>query len=126
MAYVRDVMEKEIFAGKSNDSIQKISKVLTERKMSNIPITNEQDELVGIVSEQDILRAMEYENFINKIANDIMTKKVLSVKENDSLEYVSKIFTEHPYRRLPVTRNKKVVGSITREDIISSFMSDYY
>ncbi|NQU95096.1 MAG: CBS domain-containing protein [Candidatus Omnitrophica bacterium] len=126
MAYVRDVMEKEIVTGKSSDSIQKISKVLTEKKMSNIPIMGEQDELVGIVSEQDILRAMESENFINKIANDIMTKKVLSVKENDSLEYVSKIFTEYPYRRLPVTRNKKVVGSITREDIISSFMSDYY
>ena len=126
MACVRDIMKKEIVAGKNNDSVQKISKVLTEKNMSNIPIINEQDELVGIVSEQDILRAMESENFINKIAIDIMTKNVLSVKENDSLEYVSKIFTEQPYRRLPVTRDKKVVGSITREDIISSFMSDYY
>ena len=126
MAYVRDIMKKEIIAGKESDSIQKISKMLTERNMSNVPIINGEGELIGIVSEQDILRAMESKNFINKVANDIMTKKVLSVKENDSLEYVSKIFTEHLFRRLPVTRDKKVVGSITRDDIISSFMSDYY
>ncbi len=126
MAYVRDVMKKEIIVAKINDRIQQISKILTEKKISNIPVINEKNELVGIVSEQDIIRVMDSENFMNMTAKDIMTKDVLSVEENDSLEYVSKIFTERPFRRLPVIRAKKVVGVVTREDIISSFMSDYY
>ena len=126
MAYVRDIMKKEIVTAKAKDNIQKISKVLIQKKINNIPVINEKDELIGVVSEQDIIRAMESENFMKMTAKDIMTKKVFSVKENNSIEYVSKIFIERPYRRLPVTRNKKVVGTITREDIISNFMSDYY
>lgn len=126
MAYVKDIMKKGIITAKIDDNIQKISKILSEKKISNIPVINKTDELAGVVSEQDIIKAMESEDFAKMAAQDIMTKNVLSVKENDSLEYVSKIFIEHPYRRLPVTRDKKVVGSVTREDIIQSFMSDYY
>ena len=126
MAYVRDVMKKGIMAAKLNDSVQHISKLLTGKNISNLPVINEKHELVGVVSEQDIIRALESDDFMEKTARDIMTKNVLSVKENDSLEYVAKVFTDKPYRRLPVTRGRKVVGVITRDEIISSFMSDYY
>lgn len=126
MAYVRDVMKEEIVAIKLEDNVQKISRILSKKKISNIPVINESNELKGVVSEQDIIRAMESEDFMNKKARDVMTKDVVSVKESDPLEYVSKIFMEKPYRRLPVTRDNKVVGSITREEIIQSFMSDYY
>ena len=126
MAYVRDMMKKNIAVAKTNDSIKRISRILRERNISNIPVVNSTGELVGIVSEQDIIRAMESEDFMKMAAKDIMTTSVLSVKENDHVEYVSKIFVERPYRRLPVTKNKKVIGIITREDIISNFMSDYY
>ena len=126
MAYVRDMMNKNIAVAKTNDSIKRISRILRERNISNMPVVNSAGELVGIVSEQDIIRAMESEDFMKMTAKDIMTTSVLSVKENDHVEYVSKIFVERPYRSLPVTKNKKVIGIITREDIISNFMSDYY
>jgi len=126
MAYVRDIMKKDIIAAGTEDLITEISKILTDKKMSNIPIVNQKGELVGVVSEQDIIKSMGREDFMKMTAKDIMTKDVLSVKENDCIEYVSKIFTEKPYRRLPVVRNKKVVGIITRDDIISSFMGHYY
>ena len=126
MPYVRDVMETEIVVAKERDNIRHLSKVLTSKNISNIPITDSRGALIGVVSEQDIIRAMESEKFLKITAGDIMTKSVMSVKENDSLEYVSKIFVEHPFRRLPVTRGKKVVGSVTRDNIINTFMADYY
>jgi acetoin utilization protein AcuB len=126
MAYVRDVMKKESVTAKVTDGVKHISKILARKKISNMPVVNAKNELVGIVSEKDIIRAMEAEKFLSMKALDIMTTNVLSVKESDSLEYVSKIFIGKPYRRLPVTRDKKVVGVITREEIIKSFMNDYY
>lgn len=126
MAYVRDVMEKDIVTAKMNDPVREIGKILTEKNISNMPVTDEKGNLVGIVSEQDIIKTMYSENFAKMKAQDIMTKDVLSVKENDPLEHVSNIFIKHPYRRLPVTSDNKVVGIITREDIIKNFMSDYY
>jgi len=124
--HVRDVMKKDIIVVKAHESVQHISKMLTEKNISNIPVIDAKGKLVGVVSEQDIIKAMGSDKFMKLSAKDIMTKNVLSVKENDPLEYVSKIFMEKPYRRLPVTRNKKVVGVITREEIIQSFMSEYY
>ena len=126
MPYVKDILKEELVVAKQSEKIVKISKVLTQKKISNIPIIDEQSKLVGIVSEQDIIKAMGSDKFMEMTAKEVMTKNVLSVKENDSLEYVSKIFTEHPYRRLPVVKNGKVVGIITREDIIQSFMNHYY
>ena len=126
MAYVRDVMKKNPITAKVNDRIPQISKILTEKNISNMPVVNARDELIGVISEQDIIRAMGSEDFMQLTAKDLMTKKVLSVREDDCLEYVSKIFIEYSYRRLPVTRGKKVIGVVTREDIISSFMNNYY
>ena len=126
MAYVRDVMKKEVVTAKMNDDIKQISKILKEKNISNMPVISADGTLVGIVSEQDIIKKMQSENFMKLTAKDIMTKDVVSVKENDHIEYVSKIFIEHAYRRLPVTKDERVVGVITREDIISNFMSDYY
>ena len=126
MAYVRDIMKKEIVTAKLSDNIKQISKILKEKNISNMPVTSADGTLVGVVSEQDIIKKMESEDFMKLTAKDIMTKNVVSVKENDHIEYVSKIFIEHAYRRLPVTKDEKVVGIITREDIISNFMGDYY
>ena len=126
MAFARDIMSKEIIVARVDDGIQKVSRILTEKCISNIPIVSKKDELTGIVSEQDIIKAMKDKNFMKMCAKDVMTTNITSLKENDSLEYISKIFTERPYRRLPVVRNKKVVGAVTRESIISTFMSDYY
>ena len=126
MTYVKDIMKKKIIGVKLDDGIKHISKMLIEEKINNLPVTNDKDELIGIVSEKDIIKAMESKGFMKMTAQDIMTRKVISVKENDSLEYVAKIFIESPYRRLPVTRGGKVIGMIARDDIINSFMSDYY
>ena len=126
MTYVRDVMKKNVVTIGVDDKVQKISKLLVKEKVNNFPVVNNKNELIGLVSEKDILEAMESKNFIKMTAKNIMTKKVVSVKENDPLEYVAKIFIEYPYRRLPVKRGKKVIGVIARNDIINSFLSDYY
>jgi len=126
MIHVRDVMKRGAVIAKLDDKVLKISKALTEKKINNVPVVDSKGKLVGIVSEKDILKAMESKKFMKMTAKDVMTKAVFSVKENDSLEYVAKIFTEKPYRRIPVTNKKKVVGVIARDDIIQSFMSDYY
>ncbi|MFH1593549.1 MAG: CBS domain-containing protein [Candidatus Omnitrophota bacterium] len=126
MAYVRDVMEKEFITAMADSSIQDISKMLAKNNISNIPVVGKGGELAGVVSEQDIIRAMGSGDLSVMTAGNIMTKQVISIKEDDCVEYASKIFIEHPFRRLPVTRNNRLVGVITREAIIKNFMTDYY
>ena len=126
MAYVRDVMRRDAILIREKDNVQKISKLLTEYKISNAPVVNAANELLGIVSEKDIIKAMKEDDFSKFTARDIMTKGVVTVKENDPLEYVVKIFIDKPYRKLPVLDGKKVIAIINRENIIENFMNNYY
>ena len=56
---------------------------------------------------------------------DIMTKKVVSVDEDASLDIISKIFTDKPYRRIPVTCKGKLIGIINRADIMDNLLCEY-
>lgn len=124
---VKDVLRRDdVVMVKQNEPLKNISKLLIEKRISNVPIVNNKNELVGIVSEKDIIMAMDRRDFNKKRACDVMTKDVFFVKENDALEYVAKIFIEKSYRRIPVVKGNRIVGVVTRNDIINSFLSGYY
>ena len=106
--------------------IKRISQLLIEKGLSSVPVVNEKNELVGLVSEKDILKGADIENFPNLTAGNVMVKDVVYVKENDHVEIAIRIFTEGSYRVLPVLRDKTVVGLITRGEILSASFGESY
>ncbi|MDP8260946.1 MAG: CBS domain-containing protein [Candidatus Kappaea frigidicola] len=126
MATVKDVIKGRKFFTVQNDTpVKKISKVLTDMKVSNIPVVDKKGYLLGVVSEKDIIKCFSKSDFLSLKAEDIMTTKIIHVKDSDALEKVAKIFSEKNLRKLPVIKRKKVIGIITRDDIISRFMKYY-
>ena len=126
MATVKDVIKGRKFFTVQNDTpVKKISKVLTDMKVSNIPVVDKKGYLLGVVSEKDIIKCFSKSDFLSLKAEDIMTTKIIYVKDSDALEKVAKIFSEKTLRKLPVIKRKKVIGIITRDDIISRFMKYY-
>ena len=126
MATVKDVIKGRKFFTVQNDTpVKKISKVLTDMKVSNIPVVDKKGYLLGVVSEKDIIKWFSKSDFLSLKAEDIMTTKIIHVKDSDALEKVAKIFSEKNLRKLPVIKRKKVIGIITRDDIISRFMKYY-
>jgi len=126
MAIVKDIIKgRKFFTVKDDTPVKKVSKVLTEMKVTNIPVVDKRGYLLGVVSEKDIIKCFSKSNFLNLKAKDIMVTKVISVKDSDALEKVAKIFSEKTLRKLPVVKRKKVIGAITRNDIISRFMKYY-
>ncbi len=126
MAVVKDVIQgRKFFTVEGGASVKKISKMLTDKKITNIPVVSEKGYLLGIVSEKDVIKSFSRTDFLHLKARDVMTAKVVFVKDSDALEKVAKIFSEKTLRKLPVVKHKKVIGIISREDIISSFMKYY-
>lgn len=126
MAIVKDVIKnRKLIIVKLNTPIKEVIKILLEQKLTNVPVVDANNKLCGVVSEKDIITSFESSNLINKKAKDVMVKKITYVKESDALEKVAKIFTEKPLRKLPVVKKGKIIGVITRDDIISSFMKYY-
>jgi CBS domain-containing protein len=127
MLKVKDIMKKSFETVTENTNVHKICGILIHNRISGLPVVNKSKKLVGFVSERDIIEtAYSSSNLQKKKVKDIMTKKVISVKENAPAQKVSKIFTEKPYRYIPVTKKGAVVGIISRKEVISRLMGQYY
>jgi CBS domain-containing protein len=121
-----DIMNKNAVTVTETTSVQKICDVLTRHRLSGIPVINKKRTLVGFVSERDIITSVNKKNFLESTAGQLMTKKVFCVKAEMSVDEVSRIFTERPYRYVPVVKNKKVIGIISRKDVINKLLGQYY
>ena len=95
--------------------------LLLKNRISGAPVTDNNDHLVGILSEKDCLRIFANGSFYNMPGGAVsrfMTKAVATVSPETDLFSVADIFLKHNYRRLPVVKGKKLVGQISRRDVL--------
>lgn len=122
----RNIMKKKFNVIRSHDTLQKACRVLIKNKISGVPVVNGQGQLVGFVSEKDIIRGLSSSGPKSRKVKDIMIKKVTSVKEDSSLELISKIFIDNPYGHIPVIAEGKAIGMISRSDVMDNLLCEYY
>ncbi len=141
-------MIKEVITVKQSATIAEIAKILIDNKISGIPVVDDNDILVGIVTEGDLLHketsprlpnainilgAIIYYNGVDRYNEDfkklmagqaaeIMTDKVVVVSENVEIDEVVKLMIKHGIKRIPVVTGDKLVGIISRADIIKTLL----
>ena len=119
MLEAKDIMTKEIIYIKRNVPIVEAIKLMSKNNITGIPVIEDDMTLVGILSEQDVLRLFHtYEDEKNKTVSDFMTQPAIHFEEDELLLDVCYCLRDNPIRRVPVTSNGKVVGIISRSDII--------
>ena len=126
MLKVKDVMDRHVVTVLPDISVKEICQVLIKNKLSGVPVVDKKGRLVGFISERDIIAAANQKDFTNKKVKDIMNRKVQSVKESMLTEEVARIFTDKTFRYLPVVRGGKVIGSVTRREVIERLLGQYY
>ncbi|MBE3094600.1 MAG: CBS domain-containing protein [Actinobacteria bacterium] len=146
----REIMNKKVITIKKDASINELSELLVNNKISGVPVLDENGNLAGIVSEGDIivqnsdlhfpryfklLDAIIYLESLNKFkrslqkhlatkVEDIMTVKVKTAGEDTPINEIADIMLDSRVNRLPVMdKNNKLVGIITRADILKSIVS---
>ena len=91
--------------------------IVQEYRLRHLPIVDDRESLVGIVSEKDLLRASG-----DAPVEKVMTKDVITVTEYTALEEAARIMVDHRVSSLPVMRNGKLVGLVTETDLFQIFM----
>jgi CBS domain-containing protein/anti-sigma regulatory factor (Ser/Thr protein kinase) len=113
---VREVMTADLRSASPELPLAKVLDILRINRISGLPVI-EDERLVGIVSLEDVVRAMEKDDLL-KTTREYMTRTVVSVASYDSIVKAIRIFTEKGFGRLPVVdENRKLVGIITKGDI---------
>jgi CBS domain-containing protein len=95
-------------------TVKDLAMTLIKNQISGAPVSAKNGKIVGVVSETDIVAKR------GKDVRSIMSKKIISVNEETSVEAIAQLMTTHKIKRLPVMRGEQVVGIVSRADIVSA------
>lgn len=118
-----EVMQRPVLATTPRASVRDIATQIVVNEISGMPVTEKSGEIVGIITEADILGAlMDGKKLEHLTAQDIMSTDPITIDMDTPMEKVMKLLEENGVLRLPVTSHGKVVGIISRRDIIKSVL----
>jgi acetoin utilization protein AcuB len=125
---VKDRMTPDPVCGKPDMPVTEVQELMRERKFRHLPILDEGGNLIGLVTQRSLLRALpsdvsgfsrfEISYLLAKIkAKDVMTKNVITIDENIAIEEAARIMAVEKIGCLPVCSENKMVGIITDNDL---------
>jgi len=141
-----DVMVSAVISVRPNARIEEVASILLANRISAVPVVNEEGELVGIVSEGDLMRRaetgtdrhrpwwLEYlagkqvlaadyvKSHSHKVA-DIMTRSVITAAPDTPLGDVATLLERNRIKRVPIVQNGQVVGIVSRANLLQAFAS---
>ncbi len=110
----KDIMTKDVITVSPTATVKNLAKILTKNQISGAPVTDKKGKILGVVSEADIVAKR------GKQVKDIMSKNVLGVTDDTPVEKIANVMTTHKINRLPVMRGEKLVGIVSRADIVGA------
>jgi len=110
----KDIMTRDIITVSPTMSVKSLAMTLIKNQISGAPVAGKNGKIVGVVSEADIVAKK------GKDVKAIMSKTVISVSEETSVEDIARLMTTHAIKRLPVITDGAIVGIVSRADIVSA------
>jgi CBS domain-containing protein len=137
----REIMTTDVVTARPDTDIGEIARLMVERRISALPIVVDDGHIVGIVTESDLLhrqendterkrkwwvelvsdaeaRSREYLKSHGHKAQDLMSRVVVTIPDDAPLAHVAQLLDSHRIRRVPVLRDGRLVGIISRADLV--------
>ena len=140
---IKDIMNRDVISVERDTPVDEIAHLLIENDIGGVPVVNEERRVIGIVNESDLFlkekgmpfsavkAPMLFEQWVQPeklleiyaeahlhTAADVMTGPVICVEEQDTIPNVAMLMARHDVKHVPVVRDEKLVGMVTRLDII--------
>src|SRR3954465_7078730 len=141
-----DVMVANVITVHPETSVQDVAKLLLDNRISAVPVVDKNSELVGIISEGDLIRraetqtdrrrswwlelligssplAAEYVKTHARTVSDVMTRNVITATPEASLRTIAGLLEKNSIKRAPTLKNRTVVGSVSRANLVQALAS---
>jgi len=100
--------------------------ILAERRIGTVVVVDRDQQVIGIVSERDIIRHLSTGGTTAEtFAKDIMTSKVITVENNVTSAQLMHLITKHHIRHVPITCDGKLVGIVSIGDVVKRLLEKY-
>lgn len=136
-----DIMSMNVISVSPETDIHEVAKTLLDGRVSAVPVVDDQGNLLGMISEGDLLRrresgteresswwlrllqnpnelAEEYVKTHGQTAKDVMTREVITVTEETPVSEIAAILEKNRIKRVPVLHDGKVVGIVSRANLL--------
>ncbi len=141
---VSETMTTTVKTAKADTPVRNLANIMCLNKISGLPVVDDENNIIGIVSEKDILKRMfpnmsdlaedgmpnfeemekNYAETLNLAAEDIMTTRVSSVKPGMPIMKAASLMCLRNIRRIPVVEDNKLVGIISIGDVHKAIYQD--
>lgn len=144
----KDIMTTEVITVSPEQKVEEVARILADNNISGVPVVDGEGRLVGVVTENDLmvrarnLRIPFYVTLFDSIiflenprrfnehlkkftasrVEEIMTRQVLTVDEETPISEIAAVMTDKSINRVPVLRDGKLVGIVTRNDIVGALV----
>ncbi len=120
---VSDIMTSQLVIFTPEQSIHEVMRAFIKHRISGGPVVDESGKLVGVISEADCMKEISDSRYFNlpildKSVAHFMTKEVDTIDANTSVFDAASLFSKSSRRRYPVMENNRLVGQVSRKDII--------
>jgi CBS domain-containing protein len=138
-----DVMTSNVISVRADASVGEIAEILLTNRISGVPVVDDAGDLIGIVSEGDLIHRVEVgterrrswwlellsskqilaHEFIKahaRKAADLMSRHVITVRPDTPLSDLASLLDKHGIKRVPVTENGKLVGIVSRANLVQA------
>lgn len=137
----KDIMTRDVATVPPDASIREAAKLMTDRRLSGLPVATKDGRIIGILTASDLIRRVEvgaerrpswfssffaspdelarqYAKDHGRKVHEVMSRHIISVVEDASLSEVADVLDRNGFKRVPVTRGGALVGIISRGDLV--------
>jgi len=118
----REIMNPNPVTVSPNNSLVEAIKLLIDRRISGLPVIDEERRLVGMVSEKDVLRLLYDDSRGHWLVGDLMVTELRSFQADDDLADVCDCLMANHFRRVPILEGERLVGLISRADLMPTIL----
>jgi CBS domain-containing protein len=144
--YAESIMTRTVVTAGPEDTVRTLGALFTKHGISAVPVCDRDGTLLGVVSEGDLMRPfgeanklrrdwwlgllaegtelapefLDYLRLDNRRARDLMTAPAITATENTSINEIADLLQRHRIKRVPIVKNGKVIGIVSRADLIGA------
>ena len=120
---VKDIMTKKLVTFRPETNVLEAINILLKNKISGAPVLDENGNIIGVLSEIDCMETLIQDSYYHESRGSVseyMTEKVTTVDAQMGIVDLAEFFVQKHFRRLPVVDHGKLVGQVSRRDVLKA------
>ena len=119
--YIHEIMSKNVVKVNYEISALEISKTMVKRRISSVVIIDNNDKIIGIVTEKDLIKEICAKNLLANTlsAAKVMSSPLITISKNSTINDATKLMVEKKIKHLAVLENNDIIGILTTYDLIN-------